>query len=188
MKLQFKTKFDANIIKNNSFNENVLPISIWDVEHVRNGEILSKTTDRNTVTNEGLNALLDIMFSAGTQITNWYILIFETNTTPSTSTTYATPVFTECTTYDETTREAFVEAGAASQTISNSASRAEFTMNASKTIYGGALVGGGSAPSTKGNTAGGGKIFCASKFTESKVLVDDDVLRVTVTITAANPV
>jgi len=36
----------------------------------------------NLVTNEGLNANLDIMFHASTQITTWYIFPFEDDHTP----------------------------------------------------------------------------------------------------------
>jgi hypothetical protein len=141
---------------------------------------------RNLVVNEGLNALLNIMFHASTQITTWYVAIFESDTTPLATHTYASPGYTECTAYDEGTRPEYVEAAASGQSITNSANKAVFTFNATKTIYGAALVGGGSAPSTKGNTAGGGTLFCSCKFSSSKPVEDDDTLSVTYTLSASD--
>jgi hypothetical protein len=171
-----------------------LVCSIWEVEQLRRKakgalyvwDPINKSISGNVCTAEGLNALLDIMFHGSTQITTWYVLIFETDTTPADGTTYATPVFTESTAYDELTRPAYNAAAASGKSITNSANKAEFTINATKTIYGGALVGGGTDGNTKGDTAGGGTLYCASKFGASKSCVDDDVLLVTVTLTAAD--
>lgn len=169
--------------------------SIWDVEHQRRkrfGEIYRwidaspPSRDKNVCTAEGLNKLLDVMFHGTTAITTWYVGIFESNTTPSDTTTYATPVFTESSAYDEATRPEYVEAAASSKALTNSANKATFTMSATKTIYGGCLVGGGTGASTKADTAGGGVMYCASLFGSSKSVVDDDIIRVTITINAAD--
>jgi len=160
--------------------------SIWDVEHWRKGELLALTRDHNICTDEGLNALLDIMFHGATQITTWYVALFESDTTPAAGTTYATPVYTESAAYTEGARQAFTEAAASSKSITNSASKATFTMNATKTIYGAALVGGGTDATDNTDTAGGGTLYCASKFSSAKSVESGDVLKVTVTITAAD--
>lgn len=163
-------------------------VSIWNVDcYGQDGVLKWSEENRNLVTNEGLDAILDIMFHGSTQITTWYIALFEDNHTPAAADTYATPGYTESTAYDEATRPAFVEAAASSQSITNSASKASFTMNATKTIYGAALVGGGTGGNTKGDTAGGGTLYCVSQFTSgSKAVESADVLKVTVTITAAD--
>jgi hypothetical protein len=189
-------KFDAQTIRHDKVSGLYLVESLWTVEHLRRKakgpalyewqRVVPPDTTRNVCTDEGLNALLDIMFHGASQITSWYVLIFESDTTPDGDTTYAVPVFTESTAYDEATRPAYGGAAASNKVMTNSASKATFTMNATKTIYGGALVGGGSAPSTKGDVAGGGTLYCASKFGTAKSVVDDDVLKVTVTITAAD--
>ncbi|MDD4986560.1 MAG: hypothetical protein PHQ43_12435 [Dehalococcoidales bacterium] len=152
----------------------------------RLGNLKWKEDVHNIVTNEGLNALLNIMLHGSTQITTWYCLLFESDTTPAAGTTYATPVFTESTAYDESTRPAYNEAAASSQSITNSANKAVFTISGTKTMYGAALVGGGSAPSTKGDTAGGGTMFCAAKFSSARSVVDDDVINLTYSISAAD--
>jgi hypothetical protein len=140
----------------------------------------------NLVTNEGLDAILDIMLHGSTQITPWYCLLVESDTAPAAGMTYATPTFTESTAYDEATRPEYEEAAASSQSITNSANKATFTINATKTMYGAAIVGGGSAPNTKGNTAGGGTLFCYAKFSSSRSVVDDDVINLTYTLSAAD--
>jgi hypothetical protein len=151
------------------------------------GNLKWRDCNHNICTDEGLNRLLDVMFHGTTQIATWYIGLFESDTTPAAGTTYATPVFTESTAYDEATRPAFNEAAASSKVTTNSANKAVFTMNDTKTIYGAFLCGGGTDPNTKGDTAGGGVIFNAAQFASgSKSVVDDDVLNVTVTLTAAD--
>ena len=194
-KSKFGDRFDAQIIRRDALSGLYLVESLWTVEHLRRKAkgalyhwepVAPPEVSHNVCTDEGLNALLDIMFHGDTQIGTWYVLIFESDTTPAAGTTYATPVFTESTAYDEATRPAYDEAAASSKVMTNSASKATFTISDTKTIYGGALVGGGSTPSTKGDAAGGGVLFCASQFSTAKSVVDDDVLKVTVSITAAD--
>jgi hypothetical protein len=140
----------------------------------------------NLVVNQGLNAALDILFHATTQITTWYLTLVESNTSPAAGLTYAVPTYTECTAYDEANRPAYNEAAASGQSITNSANKGVFTMNASKTIYGASLVGGGTGASTKGDTAGGGTLFCYALFASSRSVVDNDVIELTYTLTAAD--
>lgn len=150
------------------------------------GNIKWRELAENIITNEGLDALLNIMLHAATQITTWYVALVETDTAPAAGQTYAVPVYTECTAYDEATRQEYVEAAASSQSITNSANKATFTISATKTIYGAALVGGGTGASTKGNTDGGGTLLCYAKFSASKAVEDDDTLEVTYTVSAAD--
>jgi hypothetical protein len=158
--------------------------SIWNWEHWRGGQLIDQWTERNLVTDEGLTHVLDVAFSDATQITDWYIAVFSNDHTPAAGNTYAVPGYTEATAYTGD-RQGWVEAGVTSKSITNSASKASLPFTGSVTIYGGALVGGGSAAATKADTAGGGVLFCVSQFTSgSKAMENGDVLKVTVTITA----
>lgn len=139
----------------------------------------------NLVTNQGKNANLNIMFHGATQITTWYFVLFEADYTPLVTNTYAVPGFTETTAYDELTRPEFVESESTAQSLDNSANKATFTFNTIKTIYGGALVGGGTDASTKGDTAGGGTLYSAAKFSENKPVASGDILKVWITLTAS---
>lgn len=155
---------------------------IFHCEHVRDGQVIDAWDQPNLVTNEGLNSLLDIYFHGTTQITTWYLGLFEGNYTPVATVTAATitSASTECTAYDEATRVAFDEAAAASQSITNSASKATFTFNATKTIYGAFLA------SASAKSATTGTLFSATRFSASKAVVDDDQLLLTYTFTASS--
>lgn len=167
--------------------------SIWDVEHYRPDpehgglHLLSKTQDHNLVTNEGLDDILDTYFKSGTQITTWYCAIFEDNYTPLATNTYASKGFTESTAYDEANRPTWTGGTVSGQSVDNSASKATFTMNATKTIYGAALVGGTNAATKNDSTSGAANVmYCSAQFSASKAVVDNDVLKVTVTLTSSS--
>lgn len=149
---------------------------------IRDGKIIDEFSCPNLVVNEGLNALLNIMFAGSTQITAWYIGLFEGNYTPVAGATAATIVAaaTECTAYTQSTRQAFDEAAASSQSITNSANRATYTFNATKTIYGAFLT----SLSTKSGTTG--TLFSAAKFFTAKNVESGDELLLTYTFTAAS--
>lgn len=154
----------------------------FDIEHVRDGEVIHHQTSKNIIVNQGLNHILDVVFGNATQVATWYVAIFNTDTTPASTMTYATPVYTESSDYTEGTRPAYVESAAASQQITNSASKATFSINATTTIYGASLV----SLNTKGDTAGGGTLMAASKFSASRAVVPTDSLLITYTISAAD--
>jgi len=149
---------------------------------IRDGKVIDEFEDSNIVVNEGLNALLDIMFHGSTQITTWYLGIFEANYTPVATVTAATiaSAATESTAYTSSTRPAYDEAAASSQSTTNSASRASFVFNATKTIYGAFLV----SNSTKSGTSG--TLFSAAQFSSSKAVVSGDELLLTYTFTASS--
>lgn len=93
--------------------------SRWNFEcYDKDGNLKWAELDRpNTITNEGLNAWLNIMFHGAIQITTWYIVPVETDTTAATTMTYAVPVFTEWDGYSEATRQEFVEAESTAKSI-----------------------------------------------------------------------
>ena len=155
---------------------------IWSVDHIRDNRIIDHEDVPNMVVDEGLDSLLNVYMHGDTQITTWYIGIFEGNYTPVSTVTAATitSASTECTAYDETTRQEFVEAAASSQSITNSASVATFTFNATKTIYGAFLV------SASAKSATSGTLFSAARFAASKSVVSTDQLNLTYTFTAAS--
>jgi hypothetical protein len=154
---------------------NLVVGGFFDCQLRRDGKIIDEWRDHNIVVNEGLNHILDAVFHAATQVTAWYVGLFEANYTPVATVTAATitAASTECTAYDEATRVAYDEAAPASQLITNSASRATFTMNATKTVYGAFLV------SASAKSATTGTLMAAAKFSTSKAVVDNDELLIT---------
>lgn len=156
------------------------------VECFRNGRLIWKEDVHNLITNQGLDHILDVILHGSTQITTWYCCLIESNTNAAAGMTYAVPVYTESTAYDEATRPAYVEAASSSQSVTNSANKAVFTIDDTKTMYGASLVGGGTDGNTKGDTAGGGTLLCYAKFASERAVVDDDVINLTYTISAAD--
>ncbi|MGD9212413.1 MAG: hypothetical protein PVI90_16650 [Desulfobacteraceae bacterium] len=161
-----------------------LRIEVFD--NAKDMNKISESECKNLITDEGLDALLDIMLHGATQITTWYCVISESDTSPAAGMTYAVPSFTETTAYDESTRPAFNEAASSSQSVTNSANKATFTMNATKTLYGAGLVGGGTDGNTKDDQAGGGTLFNYGEFTASQPVISGNVVNLTITISAAD--
>ena len=153
---------------------------------LRDGKEIYNDSFHNAFTNEGLNHILNTVVAGSAAITAWYTIIVETNTAASTALTYAVPTFTENTTYDEALRPAYAEAPASAQSTTNAGTVAVFTCSSTKTIYGAGLVGGGTAGSTKADTAGGGKLLCYALAGTSRAVVDNDVINLTYVITAAD--
>lgn len=84
----------------------------------------------------------------------------------------------ETTAYDESVRQTLTLGSVSGQSVSNTASKAVFTISATKTISGAFLI----TNSTKGGTSG--IIMGAAFFSTARDVLDDDTLNVTVTLTA----
>lgn len=155
---------------------------VFEHEVIRDGKSLGVYRDRNIVVNEGLNHILGVVFNQATQVATWYVGIFEGNYTPLATDTAAniTANSTESTAYDEATRVAWVEAAPSGQSITNSASKATFTMNATKTVYGAFLV------SASAKSATTGTLVAASKFAAARSVVALDSLLLTYTFSASD--
>lgn len=155
---------------------------VFTVEHVRNGEVIGKEEIHNLVVDQGLNHILDTVFHGSTPVTTWYVGIFEGNYVPlATDTASNFPgSATESIVYDEANRIEYVEAASSSKSITNSANKATFTINATKTIYGGFLA----SVATKSSTSG--TLMAAAKFGTARSVVSGDQLLITYTFSAAS--
>lgn len=155
---------------------------VWALEHVRNGEVIDREEIHNIVVNQGLNHILDTVFHGGTAVATWYVGIYEGNYVPlATDTASNFPgSATECIAYDEATRIEYNEAAASGQSITNSANKATFTINATKTVYGGFLI----SVATKSATTG--TLMAAAKFGTARSVVSGDQLLITYTFSAAS--
>jgi hypothetical protein len=136
--------------------------------------VVSHEQIHNLIPTEGRNHIWDVTGHAGSQVTTWYVALFEGNYTPVSTDTAANFAAnaTECTAYSEATRQAWVEAAPSSGVITNAASMAVFTMNATKTLYGSALL----SSSTKGSTSG--VLLSIVRFSVSKPVVSGDVVQI----------
>jgi hypothetical protein len=133
----------------------------------------------NMVLDEGCNHALGAIFKGDTQYSTWYVLLFESNSTPVAGWVYANigTNFTEFEDYDELTRPEWVSGTVSSKQVHNSASVAVFTASTgvSTTIYGAALVN----VSTKGDNASPAGIeWCATRFSTARPLEETEVIRI----------
>lgn len=143
----------------------------------------------NLVTTEGLNALLNGIFHTGvgyfTCPANWFIGLVNTNTAPAANMTYHVPSFTESADYDNiAVRSTYtLDSASSAGSISNSASPSTFTMSGSTTIYGAATFSINTrADHTEDVDVNA--LYCYSLFSAGRVVVDNDVINVTYTLTA----
>ena len=165
------------MLDTNKFN-NIFHVVIRD----KDGKVKHEEDFHNLVTEVGMDHMLDVVLRNQTQIATWYVALFENNYSPvdtATASDIGTNI-TECTSYTEGVRQTYVPAGAASKSITNSASRATFSINATKTLYGMMLVDS----STKG--ANTGTLFSVGQFSSSASVTSGDTIEVTYTLTLAN--
>jgi len=135
----------------------------------------------NLVVNVGLQHILNTVFSGSAQTTTWYVgLCSSSPTIASTNTMASHAGWTEKTSYDEATRQAYTEVRT-NQSLSNTAAKAAFTISATSVIGGAFLT----SLNTKGGTTG--TLMCAAAFTGGNKSADDnDTIQVTYTFTAGD--
>ncbi len=153
---------------------------VYKFEVLDNGIVVAETEfAHNLMPTVALNHALDVLLKAGTQYPNWYCGLFEGNYTPIAGATMATLITdaTECTAYSETTRPIFTSGTISGGAVDNSASKAEFTFTADKTIYGGFI----SSNNVKG--ANTGMLLSAVRPASSVAVHTGNVLRVTAGLT-----
>jgi hypothetical protein len=158
---------------------------IYTFSHIRDGKIIDQWEEHNIVVNEGLNYVLDAALSGGTPITAWYVGIFKNNYTPVATNIMATfpgsGVANEADAeLTNTTRPAWVEAGPATQVITNSASPAVITFASPVSIYGAFL----SSSSVQSGTSG--TLLAAAKFASVRAMLAADQLSIVYTLTIAS--
>lgn len=155
----------------------------WKVECIRDGKVIWVDEFDNLIVDEGKNHALDVTLGGGGQNGTWYVGIFAGDYTPLSTDAGAnfSTDSSEFVDYDEPTRPVWNHAGAASQTITNSASKADFTISTgvtNETIYGMFLV----SINTIG--ADGGTLFSAARFSTSRTVNEADTLQVSYAVNA----
>lgn len=124
----------------------------------------------NLFTNEGLDHILDVVFSDGSQDNTHYIGLKGSGDMAAGDTLSSHSNWTEFTDYSGD-RKAWTEAGVSSQSITNSASPASFSVSGSGTVAGAFLTNAESGTS--------GKLYSGADFTASRTVASGDTLNVT---------
>jgi hypothetical protein len=151
------------------------------IEHIRGGEKIGEYLFPNGITDEGLNHILNTQFHNTTQVATWYIGLIDNSgfsalaAGDTAAQINGTNGWDELSEYDEATRPAWTEGAAASRSITNAAT-VDFTINATKTVKGIFLV---STNTIDGTT---GFLWATAAFGSTVSVVDNDVLKVTYTV------
>ena len=142
--------------------------------------------ESNLVVNVGLAQMAGSALAGATQITTWYVGLYgagATNTPAAGDTMSSHAGWTEITPYANSTRITAVFATATTanpSVVTNAASPASFSINASSTVGGAFLT----SSNTKGGTTG--TLFSAADFTSGdRTVVTGDILLVTYTFSLA---
>jgi hypothetical protein len=174
----------SGLIAGTKSTEEAQATGVYHVEcHDKDGNLKWSADSENLVVNEGLQYMAGSALTSVTQITTWYLGLYGAgaSNTPASGDTMASHAgWTEVVPYSNATRVAatFVTATLGNPSVvTNSASPATFTINATATV-GGAFLTSGSAKS--GTT---GTLFSAADFSApgDRSVVSGDVLSVTYT-------
>lgn len=132
---------------------------------------------------EGRNYALNVALRGATQYSSWYVALFEGGYTPQEDDTAANigGRATEITAYTESARPALVLPDAVAGSTSNSASLAQFTLSAAKTVTAFAVV------SSAGKGATSGVLLAIQKLATPRAYSAGDVIKVPVELTLTNP-
>lgn len=141
-------------------------VECYDVE----GNLKWTESFDNIVVDEGLNLLLDNSFTAPAGAVTWFVGLKDTGTVAAGDTLASHAGWVEMNPYAGN-RPAYVPNGAASAgAISNSGSKAVFTINSGTTVYGAFLA--------SVNTGTSGQLYGAGDFGAPRAVLVSDSLRV----------
>lgn len=153
----------------------------------KDGNLKWAIESKNLVVNVGLKYMAGSALAAETQVTTWYLGLYgagASNTPAASDTASSHAGWTEITPYSNSTRPAATFAAATTanpSVVTNSASPASFSINATATVGGAFLI----SDSTKGGTTG--TLFSAADFQSpgDRNVVNGDTLNVTYTFSLA---
>ena len=131
----------------------------------------------NLVVTTGLNWLLDKTFKGSSYTAAHYVGLKGSGTVAASDTMSSHAGWSEVTGYSEATRETLTLGTVASGSVDNSASKAQFSINASVTVAGAFVT----SDNTKSGTSG--TLYGATDFSAARSLSNGDTLNITITLT-----
>lgn len=133
----------------------------------------------NLVVTEGLNLLITRSFKTVPGDVNWYVGLKATGSVVAGDTAASHAGWTEVTTYSQATRPAWTPGTVSGGSLDNSASKAQFSINGTVSVFGAMMIN----ENTKGGTSGA--LYGAGNFTAQRDVVSGDTLNVQITVSAA---
>lgn len=128
----------------------------------------------NIMTDDGLNDILDVYFSDGTQDTTHYVGLLTASVVAGDTLATGLDEFSDYT----GDRQTWVEGGVSSKSISNSGNAASFDITGSGTVVGAFITNVSSGTS--------GVLVCGVDFSAPRSVASGDILNVTYTLTIAD--
>ena len=132
----------------------------------------------NIVTNVGLDHLLDVLLGGATAKDPWYVGLKNTGTPVAGDTLASHGSWTENSNYTGN-RQAYVEAASSGQSVTNTASKASFSIDTDTQAITGAFLAGAA-------TGTADVLLCVADFSLTKNVDNGDTLQVTYTVGAAD--
>ena len=180
-KLKTTDQFSSGLVANTQSGEEAKATGYYEIEcRDKDGNLKWTDATKNLVVNVGLQYMAGTALTSTTQITTWYIGLYgaaSTNNPAATDTLASHAGWTEITPYSGNRPAAtFASATNANPSVvTNTASKAQFTINATATVGGAFLCSAAS-----GTT---GTLFSAADFSSpgDRSVVSGDVLSVTYT-------
>jgi hypothetical protein len=146
----------------------------YNIRQYRNRKLINRFSQKNGIVDEGLDAILDIMFRGFTSPAAWYTGLIDNDSYSGLSDDDIMldhAGWIELTAYDEAARPAWSPSHIGNNTIINSSS-CVFTISATKTLKGIFLCD----DATKGGTSG--TLWSTAIISPTISLVDDDVIQI----------
>ena len=173
--LKTKDKAEATLtmgqnLKSGFYFKNPVIVECFDAE----GNLKWVEKNYNLMTDEGLNDILDVYFSDGTQDTTHYVGLLTASTVAGDTLASGLDEFTNYT----GNRQTWVEGGVSSKSISNTGNAASFSILGTGTITGAFL--------TNVDTGTAGVLICGVDFSAARSVANGDTLNVTYTLTIAD--
>ena len=178
----------GGLIANSGAAEQVKASGVYYVECFdKDGNLKWTAESKNLVVNVGLQYMAGVALTSTAQTTTWYLGLYgaaSTNNPAAGDTAASHAGWTEVTAYSEANRPTATFAAATNanpSVVTNTASKATFTMNGTTTVGGAFLI----SNNTKGGTTG--TLFSAADFQSpgDRSVVSGDVLTVTYTFSLA---
>lgn len=189
LKAKISDTTESGLMMNSQSHEGLKATGKFLIEcYDKDGKLKWTDESKNLVVNVGLQYMAGTSLDGSTaRITSWYLGLYgaASSNNPAAGDTMSSHAgWTEVTDYTEATRPAatFVAATTANPSVvTNSASKAQFTMNATVTVGGAFLT----SNNTKGGTSG--TLFSAKDFSSpgDRSVVSGDVVLVTYTFSLA---
>lgn len=189
LKAKISDTTESGLMMNSQSHEGLKATGKFLIEcYDKDGKLKWTDESKNLVVNVGLQYMAGTALDGSTaRITSWYLGLYgaASSNNPAAGDTMSSHAgWTEVTDYTEATRPAatFVAATTANPSVvTNSASKAQFTMNATVTVGGAFLT----SNNTKGGTSG--TLFSAKDFSSpgDRNVVSGDVVLVTYTFSLA---